>query len=1272
MKFRLLLVLLLLCAGCTALQAQSMVVPDDLSGTDWSQIQAQIEASRYHAQPGDDPADGWHARNPAHGFQIGYGTDGRTVLALEGEDSADVWAALRLRGYGYGEQLIEVMNAPELSVNGSTVTYRWKPDLREWWVNSERGVEQWFELAKRPAVARDGQPLVMAMALDTELNVQLQDNVLTLSSADGATKVTYDRLKVWDSTGRILAASMHLQDNRLALHIDDAHAIYPVTIDPTFSQQAYLKASGIDADDQFGWSVAISGDTVVVGSWREASAATGINGDSSDNSAGLAGAAYVFVRDGSDNWSQQAYLKASNNPSFGGIGFGWSVAIDEDTVVVGAPFEPSSATGVNGDQNDIRSSAAGAAYVFVRDAANVWSQQAYLKASNTNSGDQFGEGVAISGNTIVVGAPSERSQATGVNGNQNDNSGFFSGAAYVFVRDGAGVWSQQAYLKSADNSNNGFFGDVFGRSVAVDNDTIVVGAAFEDSSAIGVNGDSGNNAARDAGAAYVFVRNGVGVWSPQAYLKASNTDSGDQFGNSVAIDGDSIVVGALSENGGATGINGDQADNTAVSAGAAYVFVRGAGNTWTQQAYLKASNTNSRDQFGTSVSIAGNTVAVSAFSEDSAATGVNGNQNNNSAGDSGAVYVFTREAGVWSQHAYLKASNTDPGDSLGWSVATTEDAVVAGAVGESSAGFNQADDSAASAGAAYVFGLSSVLFSVGGNVSGLSGSGLVLQNNGGDDLPIGADGAFTFSTAVNDGSGFAVTVLTQPSAPSQTCSVSNGVGTVNGADVTDIQITCTINTFTIGGNVSGLSGSGLVLQNNGGDDLPITADGSFTFATPLNDGSTYSVTVATQPTGPNQTCSVVNASGTVSGANVTDVQITCITDQFTVGGTVSGLVGDGLELQNNAGNDLPIAANGPFTFPAQNDGTTYTVTVANQPTAPSQTCSVINGAGTVSGADITDVQITCVTDTFSIGGMVSGLGGTGLVLQNNGSDDLPIAADGAFTFAAELDDGSAYSVTVATQPTSPNQTCSVSNGDDTLSGADVVDVQIDCVTDTFIIGGTVSGLNGTGLVLQNNGGDDLSITTDGPFAFATPLSDGSDYAVTVLSQPVTGRDQQCTVVNGSGTLMGADANDVAVLCQDIVIGLSVTDLDLGLIFIGAQGNAAITLTNTGQPDLVITDITSPSAPFAIDGGDCMNLPLTLSADQSCQIDIMFSPTAAGTFNDSLQITSNATSSPDTVRLSGTASFEPLIVPTLNAWPLFILALLLGMIGVIASRRFARE
>ncbi|HWN95924.1 MAG TPA: FG-GAP repeat protein, partial [Methylomirabilota bacterium] len=166
------------------------------------------------------------------------------------------------------------------------------------------------------------------------------------------------------------------------------------------SQQAYIKAANTGAEDRFGRSVAISGDTMVVGAFREDSSAVGVNGDGNDNSSTNFGAAYVFVRTGT-NWIQQAYLKASNAGS--NDLFGWSVAISGDTVVVGADFESSNATGVNGDQSDNSASGAGAAYVFVRDGTN-WSQQAYLKASNTGAGDIFGFSVAISGETIVIGA----------------------------------------------------------------------------------------------------------------------------------------------------------------------------------------------------------------------------------------------------------------------------------------------------------------------------------------------------------------------------------------------------------------------------------------------------------------------------------------------------------------------------------------------------------------------------------------------------------------------------------------------------------------------------------------------------------------------------------------------------------------------------------------------------------------------------------------------------------------------------------------------------
>jgi len=330
-------------------------------------------------------------------------------------------------------------------------------------------------------------------------------------------------------------------------------------------------------------------------------------------------------------------------------------------------------------------------------------QQAYLKASNTGAGDRFGVSVSISGDTVVVGADDEASNATGVNGNQADNSAVQSGAAYVFVRSG-GSWSQQAYLKA---SNTGA-GDRFGWSVPINGDTVVVGAYWEASNATGVNGNGADNSAFESGAAYVFVRSG-GVWSQQAYLKASNTGAMDNFGYSVAISGDTVVVGAISEDSSATGVNGNQADNSASNSGAAYVFVR-SGGVWSQQAYLKASNTGAGDNFGVSVSVSGDTVVVGAHGEGSNATGVNGNQADNSASGAGAAYVFVRSGGAWSQLAYLKASNTENGYFFGWSVSISGDTVVVGAYGELSnatgVNGNQLNYSAAQSGAAYVFVLS--------------------------------------------------------------------------------------------------------------------------------------------------------------------------------------------------------------------------------------------------------------------------------------------------------------------------------------------------------------------------------------------------------------------------------------------------------------------------------------------------------------------------------------------------------------------------------------
>jgi hypothetical protein len=404
-----------------------------------------------------------------------------------------------------------------------------------------------------------------------------------------------------------------------------------------------------------------------------------------------------------------AYLKASNTGA--GDGFGWRVALSADgsTLAVGAAFEDSSASGVGGDQTNNTALDSGAVYVFTRDGA-VWSQQAYVKASNTNAGDQFGYAVALSadGSTLAVGARGEASNATGIGGDQTNNALVNAGAVYVFARMGI-AWSQQAYVKASNTGASDFFGLAI--ALSADGSALAVGAYGEASNAIGVGGDQTNNATANAGAVYVFARSGT-AWSQEAYVKASNTTVSAFFGYAIALssDGSTIAVGAYGENSNATGVGGDQTNILAIRAGAAYVFAR-AGTNWSQQAYIKASNTDAGDYFGRAVALSadGSTLAVSAMFEASNATGVGGDETNNGATDSGAVYVFTRAGTNWSQQAYIKASNTGMGDLFGAPLALSADGSML-AVGvnlEASnaigIGGDQTNNTASGAGAVYAF-----------------------------------------------------------------------------------------------------------------------------------------------------------------------------------------------------------------------------------------------------------------------------------------------------------------------------------------------------------------------------------------------------------------------------------------------------------------------------------------------------------------------------------------------------------------------------------------
>ena len=324
-----------------------------------------------------------------------------------------------------------------------------------------------------------------------------------------------------------------------------------------WTQQAKLTADDAAASNFFGSSVAVSGETAVVGAFGDGDAGS------------FSGSAYVFVRSGAA-WTQQAKLTASDAAAFDQFGF--SVAVSGETAVVGAFFD------------DDGGSDSGSAYVFVRSGA-AWTQQAKLTASDAAEGDNFGRSVAVSGETAVVGASA------------NDDAGSNSGSAYVFVRSGA-AWTQQAKLTASDAAE----GDNFGRSVAVSGETAVVGASAND--------DAGSN----SGSAYVFVRSGA-AWTQQAKLTASDAAEGDNFGTSVAVSGETAVVGANAN------------DDAGSTSGSAYVFVR-SGTAWTQQAKLTADDNAEGDNFGISVAVSGETAVVGAHLDDDGGS------------NSGSAYVY--------------------------------------------------------------------------------------------------------------------------------------------------------------------------------------------------------------------------------------------------------------------------------------------------------------------------------------------------------------------------------------------------------------------------------------------------------------------------------------------------------------------------------------------------------------------------------------------------------------------------------------------------------
>lgn len=387
----------------------------------------------------------------------------------------------------------------------------------------------------------------------------------------------------------------------------------------TWVQQAYLKAPKLQGAAYFGSSVSLYGDLAAVGMYRDDTISTGITmgtGAPTGTIQSDAGAVFIYRRTG-QTWVQEAALyppiSTANNK------FGYSLSLDQNTLIVSAPYEDGTFTSIlNGNSaiNTLTSVDSGAVYIFHR-TAGTWASQAYIKASNSEPNDFFGWDVSIYGDTAIVGADMEGSGQTFISQgtvSSSDNAMTSAGAAYIFKRYG-NTWIQNAYLKPNTPDSN----DYFGNRVHIHGQTAVVSAIGEASSSTGIQngvGGSGDNSFPNAGAVYVFKQL-AGTWHQEAYIKPPVTSIGQKFGSSLSLWGDLLAVGSTDEASSSLNIingGGASADTASTARGSGYVFRR-QGVTWSQEAYLKASNGSTNDFYGNSIAVNGDSIVVGASKE---------------------------------------------------------------------------------------------------------------------------------------------------------------------------------------------------------------------------------------------------------------------------------------------------------------------------------------------------------------------------------------------------------------------------------------------------------------------------------------------------------------------------------------------------------------------------------------------------------------------------------------------------------------------------------
>lgn len=557
------------------------------------------------------------------------------------------------------------------SIHENRLAFSWGAGVEEWFVNETGGVEHGFTIEQAPFAAdSDSSPLSLEIQLGGPLSARVAGDgrSVELIDGEGSSRLRYEDLKVFDSYGTDLPATMAVDSGVLSIVVDDRGATYPIVIDPTIVNGHYLKGSELEGLDEFGTSVSASNGTVVVGAPHD---------DGPSNSTAGVGAVYVFVRSG-HTWTEQAVLRG--NGLSANADFGRSVAVSGDWLAVCAPgasggrvfmYQRSagtwtltqilpalSCTSVDIDGLTTVGGAPGAlgglgaAYVW-QFVSPTWNLVKTLTASNAGAGDLFGHDVAIDVDHIIVGAPYEAGDPTLP---PSDNSIAGAGAAYIYTR--AGNWPELQRLKSdlaAGVPSTVLTRENFGWSVAISQDSgsgdyyALVGAPLEDSTVPGIHLTTPTSFTLDSDTGAVFAWHYAGsTYSLQARFKASTVEpSGtgvmfekkDAFGDSVDIDESFAVVGASQESSPSTHRDNDESSNSSPASGAAYIFERDSGGTWSQKSYLKATNTDAGDIYGYSVAVSGLDIAIGAPREDSVSQSIDSGESDNSVVDAGAAYT---------------------------------------------------------------------------------------------------------------------------------------------------------------------------------------------------------------------------------------------------------------------------------------------------------------------------------------------------------------------------------------------------------------------------------------------------------------------------------------------------------------------------------------------------------------------------------------------------------------------------------------------------------